>query len=331
MASSSYRANVVAFRMNPRSMLSLSANVFTSDLGKLWESDERKFDLSIRNGVFYAHAALSNYVETSPNVGILRFYGTNHDCRETLLSEIRAGLKVLEHYNEYNVGYERSETKFVNPTVFIEYFEQYGADLHEDRIQLILSFAERFLHHEGGAGFSVKRHGKSIILSYRNVDEPRHYTASLILWIFRNTEIMEDCLKNVNTSESKDKLWDYLSESFLKNSSWGNEANSVTALSLFSYYYIQSKYGTTSSVPFNGPVNFSQNGIPIDIVLGWIEKVLYKVFPYRIDIVSTQLCYCGEGFRQTILHLWKQLTLINKANSEAKEQKVSKNASKEKE
>lgn len=294
MASSEYRVSVLAFRLDHDKVDSVSIKPYAPH-DKVVDSDPKKFDLRKASTKYHDHATLQEYIKKNPDVDVVRIHGVTHSCRETLLEEIRSSIETLNHYESY-ACYKGQSTLFSNYSVHIEYFEEGGRVLSEERIELILKFSQRFLSRNQGSAFCVQRYKDTIILSYKNTDSIRDYTASLILWLFRNTEIMENCLENIKETSSPKVLFNYLAKNFLRFSSWGNSANPVILLSAFSYFCTMSSVHSSTNNYHSGPASFAQAEIPSNVLSNWIENLVYKEFPDDIGYHDVQLGNCSQNF-----------------------------------
>ena len=321
MASSLYRVSVLAFRMRD-DVIDSTVIKLQHPHQKVVDSWEKKFDLGKDSTYLHDHEALQQHFNKNPETNVVRIHGTTHSCRETLLGEINTSLETLNHYENYDVGYKRKRQRLCNYSVHIEYFEENGSSLSEERIQLILKFAEKFLSIKIGSPFFVQRYKDSIILSYKNSDAIRHYTASFLLWLFRNAAIMQNCLENIEKLDSQRILWSYLSKEFLNNPSWGNSANPAIALSAFSYYCTLSAYTYIEFGMFTGPATFAQRAIAANYLMDWVENMVFKKFPEGVTYGESQLGNCTTEFQTFVnstLGRFSSIVILKKVRDESEE------------
>lgn len=227
--------------------------------------------------------------------------GSNHTCRETLLSELNGYESLMNLYESYTYSTSIRYSHFVNPVVYIEYIgEDYKHYIDHRQKELIMKFYNKFMI-DSGADFYVQEWEQIIVLSYKNPNVFKTMVASFILWIFRNQDIMEKCLSNFKDTDEVpfNELLMFLSFEFLKNYGWGNEANPNILLSLFAYGARKIKeYNHLNKNFIDGPARFSTY-IYTDTLINYVNEVLFKVFNGK-RVQNVHLTNCSIEFQNSI-------------------------------
>lgn len=279
MASSKYKAHVI-FRRVDSDFMGFDQYIPFSEINDIKVSDE-SFVIPVDSGMHPTMKQIKSNAHIIYESRYLFFTSKNtHTCRETLIGEIYDSYKAFEFLENYrsNTAKDYYDNSFnLNPTVFIEYIKEYSENISPDTIKLILEFYARFMDRNSGSGFHVQKHGGNIILSYKMNESMKNFTASLILWIFRNTNIMVDCLKNFSSVEKVyfGNLLTYLMKGFLKNPGWVNTSNPSIPMSLFCYNLLKNgDSGYIDPKIIGGPVEFSIRASTPYTIFSYVKDVL---------------------------------------------------------
>src|SRR5688572_4769506 len=268
MASSQYRVKNVSLRL--AGDFSNSPVIrYNSPVSSVIEEHDRKIVVINDRNPMNIHADLMSKMDlsrSSPTNAIV-FSGGNHSCRETMIGEIFAAKETMDFFEKREVHFtQASSQRYGNMCSFIEYYQQDGYSLSPERIELIMEFYQRFLTQESSSPFYVQEYDKNIYLSFKHTVISRVYAASLLLWCFRNVDIMSDCLKKFPRKTHIGQLFEYLSHAFLKNEDWGDGENPTGLLSLFAYGFLQPRaIDHSERTNFNGPATFATRGFSAQI------------------------------------------------------------------
>ena len=326
MASSTYRTDFVATKLNTsRHIISEPVIRYISPVQEVEKEDDSRLTVLHSTGDFLTtHELINKELKSRTSYpDVVRIKGeATHSCRETLLSEIFQNQKSIDFFEQYNVYFmKQSSFRLSNSMVFIKYLTQDYTELTESHIRLMLEFSKKFLTKESNGNFHVQESEGNIVLSYKTESSMRSFTASMILWIFRNKDIMVNCLKKFENQSIVPikNLWFYLSQKFLENDAWGNDANPNVALSLFCYgvsiYEFSDHYKEEWT---SGPATFAYRRFPPSIMWDWMTDVLLKAFPSGLD-ESIRLGDCPSDFSGFVFKLHNQMVWVSNTKRVQKE------------
>lgn len=291
MATSKYRAYIFVKK-------------YDSDYGKFLKDNPTEFSQHIRETPILT---INNSRESMPATGAQQFadfvnnekfpyevgftFSINHTCRETLLGELFLELQMLNFYNDqYGVKY-----RF--PMIFIEYFLESGNILEQQRIDLAMNFANNFLRE---STFHLQVSEKSLILSFSPSDDYMVFTASLLLWIFRNMDIMSYFTETAQ--DTKNLRFSYfmrkLSTLFLEHSSWQDEANPGVALSLFCYMIFRGIPSLSiNPVLISGPSRLAQQCVQPYLLQDYVEQIIHPLVNQENLKILPGFADCDDNLR----------------------------------
>lgn len=216
---------------------------------------------------------------------------SSHTCREALLHT----MSEIQHAISQNSSYSGS-------TFMVEL-----RNLDEIGQEVIRRFSEKFLTRNGW--ISVKENAGATYVVFR-ADEannfmPSMYRLSFVLYLFRNTGLLEDCLENVKVGNFHN-LCGYLYNAFLEHPEWGDGANPAVMLSLFAFAVTVGDNFGGGNYYVNGPVNAAGKLVSAPTVIRYVKEVFVKKYNW-----TKVINYVGptSGFNRTLMYEFSKLLI----------------------
>lgn len=193
-----------------------------------------------------------------------------HSCRETLLYSLHRSLSEISKHSYLSKA-----------QVFVEYLQEGSSKLSDSHIEKILKFGEVFLESRRNIDeFSVAKTASNSIVLTMYEDSERSMTAlcvlSMILWIFRNQNILDDVLEKFSSGKKSylKPLFQYMAVRFLEESGWGDMSNQNLYMSVFCYFVSTGEVLRQNYKWFvNGPESAGKMGIPVESLVGYIKNI----------------------------------------------------------
>ncbi len=218
-------------------------------------------------------------------------------CREVLVRRIS--------YNIREALEARIYDSYENPKAIIYYMDPPTAEGYKEALK---EFGDKFFVGYANQFSLSTENGVKLIYSVNytqyTVDV---WTISLLLWIFRNPNILFSIVKEFHERNvgAINVLFSYLSKAFLENPSWGDGDNSALALSLYCYALYKSKRLSYESA--DGPASAATHGVHTRTLIEYIRNVFMEVFPNSKSLKDCKAsfeCLYGEfvqGFDEILL------------------------------
>lgn len=245
------------------------------------------------------------------NVPVHTTISGENSCRESVLAHLTSFYNTCRRYIP---GFRYNSTSYF----FVEVYSMNGR-VTDSHMKFIERFFENFndiLKSMDIYYFSAKRpDGRNIpvlCMPSGKVDRVLLYRLSFFLYVIRIPELMKQTVYEFNNTKNLfyTRLMTSLSRNFLRNTSYGNIANSPLALSFYAFLESQeSSLHNFNSVEFNGPVNFSQvAGNSVHNIYNYIKYIFYPEFGSKMgEYLPGNLHpdYLVESFLSDFLLMWK--------------------------
>jgi hypothetical protein len=292
---------------------------------KSWGS----YGLFDQDSTYYSTVLLNSWKEFSNSVvqtinecygnpkigGIKSKIYTSASCREVVVSTVR-------NFWDY---YSKGGWAYTCPTIHVEIVNENHFSMYVENqfVKNCLEFHQRFFEQNLEKRFRIDYESGHLVFSMALTGAAADdaYTVSYFLYLFRQQQIVEACLKRFpQPIRSLTPLYKYLATAFLtENNGWGNGANSNLYLSIFSYV---KSTGTNYVTTYNGPSN---GGRMTDFanVVSYLNKIYFPAFPDYRDITEVPGLYYGDS--DNLVNSMREIIRLYRNLAETSPEKLPKN------
>lgn len=193
----------------------------------------------------------------------------DHTCRETVLNRINEAVRKYNGANNYT------------PQVaYLRYHKEAYSPLSATKLEMIREFGERVI--DDDYAIVVGEDSVTLGIQIKSISEALSRmlsTASWLMWIFRNDEILDYSVKYAQKRQGlsiKDFML-HMAHQFPLHENWGNDSNENIALSLFAFMVGSGHDPRFPELHFNGPNNFALCNIEANTILRYTKKVLIPI------------------------------------------------------
>lgn len=215
-------------------------------------------------------------------------------CRESILYHASHHLKQINGL-------------YTSPTLLVEYYYENG-DLDKERVDMMMKIGKLFF---SGRYSPIKvlltpdnKNSVTVLYSWdkENSGELAEDLSkvSMLLYVFRNQEIMEEILDNFDEEDTYHAMYRFLAKEFLKHEYWSNAANPGLALSLFCYRVAENIMQRSMEFSVNGPSNLAMQISDATTMVQYLKEIYIPVKGKKLYINDNDFSSCSTNFQENL-------------------------------